>query len=648
MLTPHTHKVTCSVLASDDSFLVTGSSDSSAKVINLETGVVLHSFTEHTGSVVSLQLTVNNEFLITGSGDFIVQMWSLETGRCISRMGGLMAPVSCISITSNDAFVVVACEDETLRVFSTVTAQELHELTGHEGRVNALACAQDDCQLFAATKSKVYCYDIHNGQIVDVLDCQLPYPVFNIKISSDNYFLFSGCGPRVDVWHIQKRDHDAPEASGHMGFVTAIAMSGDDKIAACGTYDGIVAIWDLDICQCLSTVPHNKGTPVSCLAFSFSDSFLLSGNTIGGISVFDCTSGVLHRTFRLHSAEIVSICPLENYRVLSCDKEGKLCQWEIFGDEDSLVMVSQGVAAPIFALPNGKLVIAHCPKSSKEMKVWTMAEEGPVLKNKLSHNEEITCFAAIPLGTLVATGSSDQSCKLWQIDSGYLTQILVGHEGTITCLALSDDERLVISGAEDKKMIVWNVTTGDICHSLACTEILTAVSLSSDGSVAFSASEDGWLESWSTEKGNLLSSFNAHRPIRYVLNSVDANRLLVQLSSCAQLPILCLHNSPAGSHPHSQRRRSARSHSITSIGNDNSGTSTDQKTKTETSTGATVTSVQVGSEHLAAPIKSTLSRSTFDKLDRGQSRPSVIEKDRSTTLTTTSPVTQKSNLCTML
>ncbi|VDL86723.1 unnamed protein product [Nippostrongylus brasiliensis] len=188
-------------------------------------------------------------------------------------------------------------------------------------------------------------------------------------------------------------------------------------------------------------------------------------------------------------------------------------------------MVSQGVAAPIFALPNGKLVIAHCPKSSKEMKVWTMAEEGPVLKNKLSHNEEITCFAAIPLGTLVATGSSDQSCKLWQIDSGYLTQILVGHEGTITCLALSDDERLVISGAEDKKMIVWNVSTGDICHSLACTEILTAVSLSSDGSVAFSASEDGWLESWSTEKGNLLSSFNAHRPIRYVLNSVDANRL---------------------------------------------------------------------------------------------------------------------------
>ncbi|KIH51539.1 hypothetical protein ANCDUO_18375, partial [Ancylostoma duodenale] len=82
-------------------------------------------------------------------------------------------------------------------------------------------------------------------------------------------------------------------------------------------------------------------------------------------------------------------------------------------------------------------------------------------------------------------------------------------------------------------------------------------------------SEDGWLEAWSTDKGTLLSSFNAHRPIRQVLNSLDANRLLVQLSSCAQLPILCLHNSPACSHPQVQRRRSARTQSITSLGNDN-------------------------------------------------------------------------------
>ncbi|KHJ83356.1 WD domain, G-beta repeat protein, partial [Oesophagostomum dentatum] len=226
----------------------------------------------------------------------------------------------------------------------------------------------------------------------------------------------------------------------------------------------------------------------------------------------------------LHSTEIVSICCLDNYRVLSCDKEGKLYQWDIFGDEESLVMMTQGVIPPIFAPPSGKLVICHCPKNSKEMKVMSLGEEGPTQKSKLTHNEEITCFAAAFAGNLVVTGSCDQSCKLWQIDSGFLTQILVGHEGTVTSVALADDERVVISGATDKKVIVWNVRTGDIAHSLVCSAPLTAVSLTADGTVAFSASEDGWLEAWSTDKGKLLSSFNAHRPIRQVLNSVDANR----------------------------------------------------------------------------------------------------------------------------
>ncbi|KJH48624.1 WD domain, G-beta repeat protein [Dictyocaulus viviparus] len=539
VLNVHTNKVTCCVLASDDSFLVTGSSDSSAKVIDVETGDILRTFTEHTGSVVSLQLTVNNEFLITGSGDFIVQMWCLQTGRCISRMGSLMAPVSCISITSNDAFIVVACEDETLRVFSTVAAQELHELMGHEGRVNALACAQDDCQLFAATRSKVYCYDIHNGKIIDTLDCELPFAVYNIKISSDNFFLFSGCGPRVDIWNIQKRIHDTPDAAEQMGFVTAIALSNDNKIAACGTYDGVVAIWDLDICQCISTVPQMKGVPVSCLAFSVNQTFLLSGNAVGTVSVFECSSGTLHQTYNIHSSEVVSIHPLENYRVLSCDKEGKLSQWEISDNED-LVIISPGVLPPIFVSPNG---------------------------------------------------SRDQSCKLWQISTGYLTQVLVGHEGTVKCVALADDERVVISGAEDKK--------------ITC--------------------ENGWLDAWSTEKGCLLSSFNAHRPIRQVLNSVDANRLLVQLSSCAQLPILCLHNSPANSHPNIQRRWSARSQSISSLGNDYISGGPNVEVKTRDST--TSTTLQIGNGHSVHSSSSPI-RPTFDKLDRAQTASAVIDKVR--------------------
>ncbi|KHJ77179.1 WD domain, G-beta repeat protein [Oesophagostomum dentatum] len=191
-------------------------------------------------------------------------------------------------------------------------------------------------------------------------------------------------------------------------------------------------------------------------------------------------------------------------------------------------MMTQGVIPPIFAPPSGKLVICHCPKNSKEMKVMSLGEEGPTQKSKLTHNEEITCFAAAFAGNLVVTGGitvhATNPANCGRLTPVFLHRFLLGHEGTVTSVALADDERVVISGATDKKVIVWNVRTGDIAHSLVCSAPLTAVSLTADGTVAFSASEDGWLEAWSTDKGKLLSSFNAHRPIRQVLNSVDANR----------------------------------------------------------------------------------------------------------------------------
>lgn len=115
-------------------------------------------------------------------------VWDLETGQPVSRMGGLMAPVTCMTITSNDAFLVVSCEDETLRVFSLCSGTELHELSGHEGKVHTMIAAQDDCQLFAGcADGKIYCYDVHNGEILDVLQCSSDKAVTALKVAAATF-----------------------------------------------------------------------------------------------------------------------------------------------------------------------------------------------------------------------------------------------------------------------------------------------------------------------------------------------------------------------------------------------------------------------------------------------------------------------------
>ncbi|CAJ0564061.1 unnamed protein product, partial [Mesorhabditis spiculigera] len=616
VLKHHTGKVMCSILSSDDKLLITGSADSSAKVISVETGEVVRSFGDHTGSVVSLQLTSNDQLLITGSGDFVVQVWDMHSGRLVNRMGGLMAPVTCVAITSNDAFVAVACEDETLRIFGTVSCQELHELSGHESKVNALACANDDCQLYAATKSKIYCYDLHTGVIVDVLDCEEKSPVTSLKITSDNYFLVSGCGVAVSVWNVRERIHDGVDSrqADKEGYVTAIAMSSDEKISACGTYNGIVALWDMDICQCITTE--------------------------GNIVVLDSSHGMVLRTCYYHTTEVVTMCCLESGRTVSCDKAGNLKVWDVFGEEgESEELSTTGIIPPIYVPPSGKLMLGSVPSTKKEMKIWSFGENSVTLKNRLSHNEEVTCFCAAPMGTLVVTGSTDQSLKLWQIDCGFLTQVLVGHEDVVTCCAISDDEHVVVSGARDHKVIFWSVITGDAMRTVLTCSPVTAVAVTADASVAFSADEAGWIEAWFVDKGTLLSSFDAHRPIKSLIRSFDANRLIAHLANCAQLPILCLHNTPAGPHLAKERRRSARAHSISSVGSNMSESKKDSMANIPIPT----------SGNGATTPKPVPPRPTFDKMERSKSRSSLIEKDRNTTLTTQVAVpAQKSSTCVLL
>lgn len=69
------------------------------------------------------------------------------------------------------------------------------------------------------------------------------------------------------------------------------------------------------------------------------------------------------------------------------------------------------------------------------------------------------------------------------------------------------------------------------------------------------------------EKGRRLASFNAHRVILDLQLTADAGRIVLKLDRCARMPILCLHNSPAGLNI-AQNRRSSRTLSISSAGSE--------------------------------------------------------------------------------
>uniref|UniRef100_A0A914UU80 NWD1/2-like winged helix-turn-helix domain-containing protein n=1 Tax=Plectus sambesii TaxID=2011161 RepID=A0A914UU80_9BILA len=397
----------------------------------------------------------------------------------------------------------------------------------------------------------------------------------------------------------------------------------------------------------------SRKEPVTELHLTQDSTRLLSGNSVGVVSVWDMANGSLIRSYEGHDAEICGIQTVaDNSRVLSMDLADNLHVWmlELVEDPDiETTFTFKGPRGLIKLCPNDRDLVARLATNAKEVKIWTLGEETITPRAKIYHNEEITCMSVTSNGRLLVTGSMDQSLKVWDIETGFLTQVLVGHEDAVHCCAIADDERIVVSGAADKMVMIWEVETGDTLHTLGGHKdsTISAVGVTSDGAVAFSADKNGWVQAWDAENGRLLSCFSAHRPVLELVPSFDANRIILRLEACPQLPILCLHNTPAGllfsqPGPNDARRRSTRTHSISSIGSNYSGSSGHGTMREQQAIGQPVASTssetrsspKLPNKTPGKPGPLLKAGKTFDKLERSRSRASLYGDPVSTKIST--------------
>lgn len=60
------------------------------------------------------------------------------------------------------------------------------------------------------------------------------------------------------------------------------------------------------------------------------------------------------------------------------------------------------------------------------LKIWNIInEEASYARAKLTHNDAITCLTLSADGKFALTGSHDNSLKLWEVSTGYLTQVWI-------------------------------------------------------------------------------------------------------------------------------------------------------------------------------------------------------------------------------
>ncbi|EED14601.1 G-protein beta WD- 40 repeats containing protein, putative [Talaromyces stipitatus ATCC 10500] len=134
-----------------------------------------------------------------------------------------------------------------------------------------------------------------------------------------------------------------------------------------------------------------------------------------------------------------------------------------------------------------------------------------LIQTLAGHSCPVLTVAFSPDGNQIASGSDDNTIKLWDATTGDLQETLTGHLGRVLTVDFSPDGKQIASGSDDDTIKLWDAATGDLQKTLAGdSRGVVTVAFSPDGKQIASGSHDDTIKLWDATTGDLQKTLADH------------------------------------------------------------------------------------------------------------------------------------------
>lgn len=159
--------------------------------------------------------------------------------------------------------------------------------------------------------------------------------------------------------------------------------------------------------------------------------------------------------------------------------------------------------------PDGQILASGSYDNT--IKLWNLTKNKEIRTFK-GHSAWVAAVAITPNNKSLVSGSYDNTIKLWNLVNGEQIRTFKGHSDSIETLLVTKDGKTIISGSFDSTIKMWNLENGEETRTLSGhSSKVSSIAISPDSKILVSGSDDRNIKIWDLTTGELIRTLEAHK-----------------------------------------------------------------------------------------------------------------------------------------
>ena len=403
----------------DGKLVLIGGSDGVAHLYDAASWREVRRLAGHSKTVVSMAFSPDGHRVLTGGADNSAIVWDADTGREVCRLKGHSYQVNSVAFSPDGRTALTGSADSTALLWDVATGRETGRLAGHAVTVNSLA------------------------------------------FSPDNRSILTGCGDgTVRVWD-SVTGRGIRRFTGHSQAVVSLFVSRDGRTVLSGSADHTARLWDLATGREIRRFEVKSRDTISPVALSPDGRLVLTGGLDKTARLWDAASGQEIRRFVGHPGEVYAVAFSPDGRSV-VTRGDTIRLWDLETGREIRRIADNSFWGLLLAVsPDGRYSLTN---NFNQGHLWDMSD-GREVRTFDGHPSPIASMGFSPDGAVV-TGGNDKSVRLWNPATGSETRRFEGHSAEVKAVAFSSDGRFLASGSTDGTCKIWNLRSGTLAATL--------------------------------------------------------------------------------------------------------------------------------------------------------------------------------------